>query len=283
MNEDRATKAIQLRKNVESRIERARGIIQPALPTTVKFEEMKAKALLEIQSNPGLANATPVSVFWAFVHATSLGLSVSRVAEEAHIVPFSERGEVKAQLLIGYKGMAKLAYQHPKIIDINSYTVFDEDSFEVDLGSEPRISFCPDMDGKREQVRAAFCVVTILGRRDKVGKVMQLMTKAELDKVRASSRGNENPKGPWVNWYEEMCRKTVLRRTLKTVPRSSEIDRAMALEDSYEVGILPPGEVEVIDTQDKPKPRSARMKDAVSKQAAEVVEAELMPPDQPDF
>ena len=287
MKSDQMTKAIQLRKDVETRIERTRHIVEPALPSSVKFNEMKAKALLEIQSNPSLAEATPASVFWSFVHATSLGLSVSRISGEAFIVPFRDKGIQKAQLVIGYKGMVKLAYQHPKIIDINSYTVFEEDEFEVDFGSEPRIIFRPEIDGKREKVRAAFCVVTILGRRDKTGKVMQMMNIDELNKVRDSSRGHDNARSPWKNWYEEMCRKTVLRRTLKTVPRSSEIDRAMALEDSYEAGLLPPGEVEVLDTgngeQTTKKGRTSKIKEKISQQAAEVVEAELVSPDESDF
>ena len=286
MKNEKTTKAIQLRKEVESRIERTRYMVEPALPSSVKFDEMKAKALLEIQSNPALAEATPASVFWSFVHATSLGLSVSRVSGEAFIVPFKEKGVPKAQLIIGYKGMVKLAYQHPKIIDINSYTVFEEDEFEVDFGSEPRIVFRPEVDGKRQKVRAAFCVVTILGRRDKTGKVMQMMTVDEINKVRDSARNSDSPRSPWKTWYEEMCRKTVLRRTLKTVPRSSEVDRALALEDSYEAGVLPPGEIEVVevnDNQPAKKSRTSTMKEQLAKQVSEVVEAELVPADEADF
>lgn len=283
---EHAAKAIQLRKEVEGRIERTRYMVEPALPSSVKFDEMKAKALLEIQSNAQLADATPQSVFWSFVHATSLGLSVSRINAEAFLVPFRDKGTLKAQLVIGYKGMVKLAYQHPKILDINSYTVFEEDDFDVDFGSEPRIVFRPEIDGKRQKVRAAFCVVTLLGRRDKIGKVMQMMNVDELNKVRDSSRGHDSPTSPWKLWYEEMCRKTVLRRTLKTVPRSTEIDRAMALEDSYEAGLLPPGEVVVEDSGDSPstaKSRTAKMREQLSQKAAEVVEAELVSPDEVDL
>lgn len=271
MANDRNTKAIQLRQNVEGRINKARAVIEPALPKGVDFNEMRAKAFLELHANKDIADATPISVFWGIVHATSLGLSVSKVNQEAHLVPFKDKGTEKAQLVIGYRGLLKLAYQHPKILDINVQAVFEDDEFEIELGSEPSIVFRPDLDAKREKVYAAFCVVTLLGKRDKTGKVMQVMSRHELEKVRDSSRGSKNPQGPWNLWFEEMCKKTVLRRTLKSVPRSSELDQALSIENSYEQE-----EPEIIGDYEeepapKPKGRVAKAREAVSQRARQVV------------
>jgi recombination protein RecT len=61
------------------------------------------------------------------------------------------------------------------------------------------------------------------------------MTAAQVEAVRARSKAGRS--GPWVTDWEEMARKTPLRRISKTLPRSEELSRAIeADEREYENG-----------------------------------------------
>jgi hypothetical protein len=53
----------------------------------------------------------------------------------------------------------------------------------------------------------------------------ELISRAELDKVRASSAAGSG--GPWAQWYDEMARKTVVRRLCKYLPYSPELEHAV--------------------------------------------------------
>ena len=57
----------------------------------------------------------------------------------------------------------------------------------------------------------------------------EVMTKEDCEKVRKSSKtGNQ---GPWKDWFEEMCRKTVIRRHSKRWPLTSEAHNAINSDD----------------------------------------------------
>ncbi len=54
------------------------------------------------------------------------------------------------------------------------------------------------------------------------GVYREIMTVADVEKVRAISRAKDS--GPWTVWWDEMARKTVLRRLSKRLPMSSDLD-----------------------------------------------------------
>ena len=61
------------------------------------------------------------------------------------------------------------------------------------------------------------------------------MSLGEIEKVRKVSRAAN--KGPWVDWWEEMARKTVLRRLSKRLPMSTDLDDLIRRDDAlYDFG-----------------------------------------------
>ena len=68
----------------------------------------------------------------------------------------------------------------------------------------------------------------------------EVMRRFEIDEVREASQtggttdknGNpREPKGPWVDWFAEMAKKTVIRRHSKTLPQSSDVFADVEAED----------------------------------------------------
>ncbi len=67
------------------------------------------------------------------------------------------------------------------------------------------------------------------------------MSRMELDRIRSLSPAAKS--GPWVNHFDEMCKKTVVRRLVKYLPLSVELAQALAVEDRAESG----EEYEILD------------------------------------
>ena len=59
---------------------------------------------------------------------------------------------------------------------------------------------------------------------------LEVMDKVAVEKVRAASRSKDS--GPWVQWWDEMARKTVLRRLSKRLPLSEELERVIERDNA---------------------------------------------------
>ena len=62
-----------------------------------------------------------------------------------------------------------------------------------------------------------------------------VMSKEEIDKIMARSPARH--KGPWKTDYEPMAIKTPIRRLVKYLPISSELQRAVGLDEHADVGL----------------------------------------------
>lgn len=56
------------------------------------------------------------------------------------------------------------------------------------------------------------------------------MSREQVEQVRAASRSKD--KGPWVEWWGEMAKKTVLRRLMKRLPTSADLDDLIRRDDA---------------------------------------------------
>ncbi len=70
--------------------------------------------------------------------------------------------------------------------------------------------------------------------RETVKEVLPQTVKEEIEKVRKRSKAASD--GPWVTDWDEMAKKTVIKRHAKLAPLSVEFQRAVALEDRANLG-----------------------------------------------
>ena len=67
------------------------------------------------------------------------------------------------------------------------------------------------------------------------GSQFEVMTFNQIESVRKQSKAGD--KGPWMTHWEEMAKKTVIRRLFKYLPVSIEIQQAVILDEKAEAGI----------------------------------------------
>lgn len=53
------------------------------------------------------------------------------------------------------------------------------------------------------------------------------MSYAEIEEIRKVSKAGSSAKGPWVNFWSEMARKTIVKRAYKYWPRADRLDNAV--------------------------------------------------------
>lgn len=193
-------------------------------------EKMARIALSELRNNAFLekiAIQNPASFLNAIVQASHLGLEIGGTLGQAYLVPF--KGEVK--MMAGYRGLISLARRSGEITSINAEVVYSNDVFSLKLGINPDITHEPNIDGDRGTPKLAYMVAKFKDG----GHHFEWMTIADVESVRKrSSAAASGRSTPWDTDYEQMVKKTVIRRCWKYLPMSIEMQSLEVVEQAAE-------------------------------------------------
>lgn len=188
-----------------------------ALPPQIPVGKFVRTVITTVQMNPQLLECDRRSLFATAMKAAQDGLLLD--GREAAPVVFRTKNGPMVQYMPMIGGLLKKLRNSGELLSIAAYTVHENDSFEYELGDEERIVHKPLLNGERGRVIAAYAVA----RTKDGGIYREVMSLDEIEKVRNVSRAKDA--GPWASWYEEMARKTVLRRLMKRLPSSTDIDQ----------------------------------------------------------
>jgi len=223
-----STNALATQKKVWwENLVRKQKSISDLLPRGVDPERFVKSAFFALTRSPRLFECEPTSVFTGILKAAEAGLDLSGTSGECYLIPFREGGgQPKAQFLIGYRGLLKLAHRSGKLLDVEARVVYEDDDFEIVFGLDRKLRHVP-VEGEAEKAKplGAYCIARFAGG----GVTVEWMTRREIDKIRARSKARDN--GPWVTDWAEMAKKTVARRASKYWPGLDEMQNALAAEE----------------------------------------------------
>lgn len=206
-----------------------RASIAAVLPKHASPDRMLKTALNAIRHTPQLQSCTLASLFGALVQSSALGLEPNTVLGHAYLVPFwnKKKSRQDVQLIVGYRGMIDLARRSGQIVSIAAHAVHENDEFDVVLGTEGRIVHKPNMLDERGEIVAFYSVAHMKDG----GVAFEVMSRREVDRISRISQ-SKGDYGPWKDHYEEMGRKTLIRRLAKYLPMSVELATAVALDEN---------------------------------------------------
>lgn len=205
---------------LRTKVERMAPEWKAALPAHIPVAKFQRVVLTSINNNPDLVGADPRSLFNACTRAAQDGLLPD--GHEAALVIYGG----KAQYLPMLHGLMKLAWNSGEIKSIDALCVRAADRFEYWIDEDgAHLKHYPDPDGEDTPlVRVYAIAITKDG-----GRYIEVMSKAAVEKIRGVSRAKNS--GPWVTWFDRMALKTVMRRLLKRLPRSTDLDDVLRRED----------------------------------------------------
>lgn len=183
-----------------------------AVPKHLNADRMARIAATEVRKNKTLLNTEPTSFLGSVMQAAQLGLEPGSALGQAYLVPYGNQ----CQLIIGYKGMIDLARRSGQVLSLNAYAVREGDDFSFQLGLKPDIHHVPSLEADRikKPITYVYAVATLKGG----GYQFEVMSRAEVEAVRAKAKS----KNIWNTYFEEMAKKTVIRRLFKYLPVSIE-------------------------------------------------------------
>lgn len=206
--------------------------VKSVLPAHVPFERFERNLSNAIMNQPKLMALNPREVFREVAKVAALGLLFDAQLGEAYLIASATGPQAR----IGYRGLIKLARQSGEIASVYAHEVYENDEIECVLGDEKRLKHKPDLFGDRGEIVGYYAVVKFKdGETD-----FEPMTTAQIDKIRDKSDGFRAFKAgkirstPWSTDYDEMAKKTCIRRLMKRLPQSPDLSTALQIEDRAE-------------------------------------------------
>jgi len=174
-----------------------------ALPKHINSDRFVRIAITTIRQNPKLAKCNQESLLGALMVSAQLGLEPGTLGQ-CYLIPFENKkaGTVECQFQIGYKGLIELLRRSGQLSDIYSYTVYENDDFNIEYELSRTLTHKPNFD-ERGEIKGFYAV-------------------AKND--------------VWNKNFEEMAQKTVVKKLLKWLPVSVEfLEMAAKDEKSFKV------------------------------------------------
>jgi len=200
-------------------IEKMAPQFKAALPAHIPVERFVRTTLTAVQTNPDLMNADRRTLFAAATRAAQMGLLPD--GREGAIVTFG--GKCQFMPMLG--GVLKLVRNSGELASIDAQIVYKADKFTYRPGIDLVPAHEPDWFGDRGDIVGVYAVAKM---KDGAAYV-EILSKKQVEQVRNVSRSKSS--GPWVTWWDEMARKTAIRRLAKRLPLSTDLDGALAEDD----------------------------------------------------
>lgn len=226
----KATTAI-VKKNetpFEQALESVLENVSLSIPKTMNRATFVQTLKNMVTKTPQLANCSRQSVMAALVTLAELGVT------NAFLIPYMnhKKGIMEAQLQLGYQALLTLAYRSERVISIDAKAVYSGDMFDYEEGTETKLIHKRNTTGMRGEAIGYYAI----GKLKDGGIKVEYMSKAEVEDhanhyCKAKDKDGKYV-GAWKDAFDEMAKKTVLKKLLKTMPSSIEIERAIEADES---------------------------------------------------
>lgn len=202
--------------------------IQKALPAVMTPERFTRIVLTALSNNPTLAQCTRDSFLGGMMLAAQLGLEPNTPLGQAYLIPYrnNRKGVMECQFQTGYKGLIDLAYRSGEIATVQAHCVYEHDTFEYELGLDAKLRHIPAKSDRGDMTYAYAIFKLVNG-----GYAFEVMTKHDIiEHMRRYSKAANKGSSPWETNFEEMAKKTVLKKVLKYAPLKSDFARGLVAD-----------------------------------------------------
>lgn len=182
-------------------------------------------ALQAINQSEYLQKCSKESLQKAVYNTATTGLSLNPVLKFASLVPRYINGSYQCVLEPQYQGLVKLITDTGSVKTVYAHNVMKGDEFEVNYGTTTDIIHKPKFASKEIEYTYA---VAILHDGTKQIEVMNFADVCAIRAMSESYKAYESKKIKsciWVTHEGEMCKKTVIKRLVKYLPKTDRYEK----------------------------------------------------------
>ena len=216
----------------------AKSELANAARSFMKPEDLIRLALMAASRQPELFQCTARSILRALMDSAAVGIAPGGTMGRGWLVPRKNKktNELEATFDPGWRGLADIAKRSGVVKRIDAKVVYQGDIFEYEEGTNQRLRHVPDLelvDDDDELPRLIVCAYAIASF-DNGEKQIEVLRKSDIERIRAVSMASA---GPWGSWYDEMARKSAVRRLCKYLPYDPLLERALEHATDVESGV----------------------------------------------
>ena len=233
---------------MQGTIEKMADKFREALPPTMDEFKFISVAKLTLNKNPRLVEADRNSFLQTLMSAAKDGLYLD--GREAAAVQYGQQ----INYLPMVEGVIKLMHNSGLIKTISAEVVYENDCFEYELGSNPHVKHIPLLVGDRGNRICVYCYV----QTSNDGEYIEIMNMDDVNKCKQQAKGASSPHSPWVKWFDQMAKKTVIHRIAKRLPKNDAINSVVRIEEDSMVNVTPNAKQST-----EPKDSLSRLKESI--------------------
>lgn len=213
--------AMKPKDQVKHLLEQNKLAIAQAMPRHMNPDRLLKVAQTAVTTTPALLECYLPTLLGGIIQCSQMGLEPNTVLGHAYLIPFQnkKKNRKEVQVLVGYKGLIDLARRSGQIESIAAHAVRKGDLFEYEYGLTEKLRHIPT-ESDRGEITHFYAVAHMKDG----GHAFEVMTRKQVEKIRDG--GNRNP--VWSEHFEEMGRKTAIRRLAKYLPLSVEFATSVA-------------------------------------------------------
>lgn len=223
----KAASAPQKQQSIQQLIKVMEPQIAKALPSVITPERFTRMVFSALSSNPKLQQCDAKTFLGAMMQAAQLGLEPNTPLGQAYLIPYKK----VCQFQIGYKGLIDLAYRSGEFASISAQTVYENDEFNYELGLHADLTHKPAMSNRGEPI-AYYAVFKLISG----GFGFEVMSREDAEKHGRKFSKSYND-SPWQTNFDEMAKKTVLKKALKYAPLKTEFARGVVSDETVKTDI----------------------------------------------
>lgn len=190
---------------------------------SLSFEREAEFAIQTISGNDfamKIAMQNKQSVFNAVTNIAAIGISLNPAKRQAYLVP----RDGKICLDISYMGLMDLAMATGSIKWAKAEIVYQQDSFALNGFDKPPTHTYSPFSRDRGEVAGVYVVVKTADG----DYLTDCMSRDEIDAIMNRSQSVRSGRSsPWKTDYNEMAKKTVVKRAYKYWPKTDRLDKAI--------------------------------------------------------
>jgi recombination protein RecT len=228
--------AVSPYRKIEAYLVKMKPQLEMALPKDFDADRLTRIALTTFKMNPKLLDASVESLIGAVLQSAQLGL-MPNLLGSCYFIPYHNKqtGETTVSFQIGYKGLIDLVYRSGNVLYVRANAVCENDEFKYRYGINEELDHVP-APKNRGNITHFYAYAKLKNG----GHYFDVMTVDEINQIRdrhsqafqGAKKYNNEKSSVWAMHYEEMAKKTIIKRMIKYLPISVEVQNHIASDET---------------------------------------------------